>query len=579
MSPKIPPSTQTASWTWWLDLFLLGILGFFFYQCWLGAYPLIPPDEARYSEVAREMLASGNFITPMVNGIPFLDKPPLFYWLEAGFMHLLGVNEIGIRTWPTLAATLGILLNYGVGRVLVSRRLGLMAGSLLGSLLFPFAMGHYANMDLTVALWISAALYAYLLSTEASLPPGKQHILLYFAYFFMGLGVLSKGLMGLALPAGIVFLHLAFTRRLSALKQLRIPTGLLLIAIMTLPWFWGVAHENPGFWHYYFVVQQFERYLTADFNGHHGLWFYPAVILVGILPWTGYFLGAFFSESRNILQKKAPPLITFLWTWVWFILIFFSIPSSKLVGYILPVFPPIALITALYFNASQNQPNRHFSIVHGLTLATLILAVIALALFLAQASGSEAPLIQAYLTIPLLIISLAALLLVFSWRPMRPLWIFNLILCTTLALDLSVLYGISQLHSTLPIRSTLALTKTLRTFYQPGDRVLCFDTYYQDIPIYLGKTVTLVYDYQNPRIAYSDTWAREFSIGLTQARYQTQVWNTDQLAKAWPNNQRLFVYLNQDHLQNFKTWMKKPVYLLGRDQDLLLLSNRPSAIR
>jgi 4-amino-4-deoxy-L-arabinose transferase-like glycosyltransferase len=562
-------------WTWWLDIILLTALGMVLYHFYLSHYPLIPPDEARYPEVAREMLKNGNFITPMVNGIPFLDKPPLFYWLEALFIKIFGVNELGIRFWPTLAGTLGGLANYASLRLLVTRRAALMSATILLTSLFYFAMAHYGNLDLTVALWISCCLYCFILS-QAPKFAKQRSLLLYLAYFFIALGILTKGLIGLVLPGAVALLYLLCRRDWAQFKTLKLPTGLLLILAICTPWFVLVGRENPGFWHYYFVVQQFERYLTANFNGHHPIWFYPATILLGLLPWSWHLIASPWKNSRHQKTNFQPQSL--LWLWAGLILIFFSIPDSKIVGYILPVFPPLAALIALAFEQHWQTSNRRFKLARFATAATTALLAGGLLFALSKLTNSPYHSLKPLLWLAISVLLGSFILQLMSLVGQRLTAYFAALSLSAIALNLTVMIGISQYQTTLAIRSTYPLTQLLLQEYQAGDRVLCFDSYYHDLPIYLQHSVTLVYNFHNPEIEKWDTWAREFSLGLKQPRYQKQVWSNRKLAESWAGTQRLFVYLDSSRLAEFKHLVQAPVYPIAQHQAVSLISNKPKAI-
>lgn len=149
--------------TWVFDLSVLGSLFLLFYFFGLGSYPLFTPDEGRYSEIAREMIKTHDFITPRLNGVVFLDKPILYYWLQVLSIKLFGLNEWALRFWPALLGIWGCVLNYFCGRTLFNRRVGLLASFILGSTILYFGAAHYANLDLEVAVFISSSLLFFLL--------------------------------------------------------------------------------------------------------------------------------------------------------------------------------------------------------------------------------------------------------------------------------------------------------------------------------------------------------------------------------------------------------------------------------
>ncbi len=176
---------------WLTDLLLLATLFALFYFSWLGSYPLFTPDEGRYAEVAREMLVSGDYVTPRVNGVAFLDKPAFYYWLQAGSMHWFGINEWAIRFFPAVFGMIGCLLVYLAGRTLFNRRTGILAAVILATSPIYFCCAHYANLDLEVAVLISTALLLFLM---AALGTRFRLALFLGAYLFTGLAFFNQRL-------------------------------------------------------------------------------------------------------------------------------------------------------------------------------------------------------------------------------------------------------------------------------------------------------------------------------------------------------------------------------------------------
>ncbi len=333
------------------DLLGLAICFGCIYFLWLANHPLFVPDEGRYSEIAREMLASGDYVTPRLDGVAFLDKPALYYWLQAAAMRLFGVNEWAIRFWPVCFGIGGTLAIYIAGRSCFDRRTGLLAALMLATSPLYFGAAHYANLDLEVATFISFSLYAILAGLHAPLATARRQGLFLLAFVFAGLAFLTKGLIGLAFPLLITGCFILLTHQWRILKELRwtLLCGALIFLAIVTPWYWQAQRANPEFLHFFFVTQQFTRFLSnASFNNQVPFWFYIPIVLLGLLPWTVFLPQALWrawrSDSQNI----------FLLLWAGIVFVFFSIPHSKTIGYILPVLPPLVLLLsrhlALRFN-------------------------------------------------------------------------------------------------------------------------------------------------------------------------------------------------------------------------------------
>jgi 4-amino-4-deoxy-L-arabinose transferase-like glycosyltransferase len=314
---------------------LVALAVFAWLACTAGLRPLLLPDEGRYVGVAWEMLRSGDWLTPTLDGLPFFHKPPLFYWITAGSLGLFGANEWAGRMAPMLGATLAAVAGYRfLGRWAPAAAPRVLVVLLTQPLFFFSAQ--YANLDMLVAGCISActlALADALLRLEAGEPHRRA---LLAAWLFAALGVLAKGLIGFVLPGAAVFVWLLASGRWRRLPALLWWPGPLLFAAVAVPWFVAMHLRFAEFAHYFFVVQHFERFSAQGFNNALPIWFYPAVLLVTMLPWT-LWLPALL--RRSAWTGEAARLALLMAIWFTVVLVFFSLPKSKLVGYILPAVP------------------------------------------------------------------------------------------------------------------------------------------------------------------------------------------------------------------------------------------------
>src|SRR3990167_1688957 len=304
------------SWSWLIDLFLLGMGCLVFYMLWLGHYPLFTPDEGRYAEVAREMVRTHDYITPRVDGVAFLDKPILYYWLEACAMHFFGVKEWAIRLFPALFGVAGVLAVYLFGRGLFDRRTGILSAFILATTPLYFGAAHYANLDLEVAVLMSGCLLAFVTAFTA-LRSYKQSLYFLLGVVLSAFAFLTKGLIGIVLPGAIIVCWLVLLRRWSLLAKMPLVIGMILFVAIALPWYALVARANPEFLYYFFVTQQFARFVSvSNFNNQMSFWFYIPVVLIGFLPWTGFLLQAFGKSFRAMsanLQSASIQLYLLLW--------------------------------------------------------------------------------------------------------------------------------------------------------------------------------------------------------------------------------------------------------------------------
>ncbi len=310
----------------------------------LGARPLALPDEGRYVGVAWEMLNSGNWLYPTLNGLPFFHKPPLFYWITAASLGTFGMHEWAARLAPLLGAAIAAFTLYGFA--LRQKGTTVARWSLLILVTQPFFFGgaQFANLDMLVAGLIAATI---LLAAEAALNAERHEPykgLLAGAYLGAALGVLAKGLIGAVLPGLVLVAWLAWNRRLVLMRKLAWLPGLAVFLLVAVPWFVAMQLRFPDFLNYFFVYNHFQRFAEKGFNNPMPFWFYPPAILLLILPWS-WWLPAAWKRARLEIEAK-PTIRSLMWVWPAVIVGFFSIPSSKLVGYVLPVLPPLAYLIA-----------------------------------------------------------------------------------------------------------------------------------------------------------------------------------------------------------------------------------------
>lgn len=329
------------------DLVCMALLVLAWLAATAWARPLMLPDEGRYVAVAWEMLHSGQWLTPTLDGLPFFHKPPLFYWITAASLKLFGMGELAARAAPILGATLGALALYAftqrwLGRALARRVLLVLAVQPLF-----FVGGQFANLDMLVAGIIVATVLALAhvaLCLERGLP--ARHVLV-LAYALAALGVLAKGLIGFVLPALVIGSWLLLRGRWLLLPSLLSLPGVALFAAIAVPWFLAMQQRFDGFFHYFFVVQHLQRFASSGFNNVQPWWFYVAVLVVMGLPgllWSRTLLqrdywragGDGLLASVRLLMALAAGCV----------LVFFSLPQSKLIGYILPAVPPLAWLMA-----------------------------------------------------------------------------------------------------------------------------------------------------------------------------------------------------------------------------------------
>ena len=353
----------------------------------LGAIGLVGPDEPRYAWIARDMMETGDWVTPRLYGKPWFEKPVLYYWGAALSFKLFGVNDAAAR-FPSAASAL-----------LATLALAWLAGRLYGAetarwllLLLPTTVGmigfsHAASTDmpfsamLTIAM-VSAAFVLGLVRDEYTpILPRTPWLALVLFGFFLGLAVLAKGPAAIVLSSGALLPWAILSKRWRDAFRCLHPVAITSFCLTALPWYLLCARRNPDFFRVFIIEHNFKRYLTPEFQHIQPFWFYLPVTLLAIFPWTILLVPAS-KQALRVIRGRHPELDStlFLLCWVAFPLVFFSVSKSKLPGYILPAIPPLVLLLAASLGSRlrpAEKPARWLVAVLGAGLLGLATAVYA----------------------------------------------------------------------------------------------------------------------------------------------------------------------------------------------------------
>ncbi|MEK6747375.1 MAG: glycosyltransferase family 39 protein [Pseudomonadota bacterium] len=337
---------ERSNSSWQKDFLLLFVLIFLFFCIGLGVRPYITPSEARYIEIPRQMLATGDFITPHINAVQYFEKPPLFYWMQAFFLNL-GNNEFMGRMATTLVVTLTCLVTYATGRLLYNRMTGLLAAASLATSVMGYCLSRVAMLDAPVTLFITCTISSFIFAQVT-----RRKKFYYFMYASAALAVMTKGLIGIVIPGLVIGSWIIFTKNWKILKEARLFTGTLLFLAIAAPWHILMAMEHPQFLDFYFIHEHFNRFLSNEHRRTAPWWFFIVVTLVGAIPWIFFVIPHL---MRNLGHQIKSIVISkdshfhkdnklFLIIWILLPLLFFSSSNSKLIPYIFPIFPPIFIL-------------------------------------------------------------------------------------------------------------------------------------------------------------------------------------------------------------------------------------------
>ncbi len=303
-------------------LFCLCILCFGLIWFWgLGHRPLFTTDEGRYAEIPREMLASGDWVTPRLDGLRYFEKPPLQYWTTAAAYGLFGVHDWVARLWSALAGFLTVIFAGFAAARLYGRTAGwLAAAALAGSFYFCF-MAHFNTLDAGLAFTMSLTLFGFLLARRSPAHSRAELGWMLVAYGGAALAVLSKGLIGIILPGAVLVIYILVKRDFALVRRLRLLPGLTLFFVMTLPWFVAVSLRNHDFLYQFFMVQQFLRFLTPEQHRPGPWWYFFPLFVLAVLPWLVAAARALVRPARALAQRGDFDAAAFLWLWVVFIFV------------------------------------------------------------------------------------------------------------------------------------------------------------------------------------------------------------------------------------------------------------------
>lgn len=479
-----------------------------------GARPLNVPDEGRYAEVAREMLVTGDLVTPRLDFVPFLDKPALFYWLDAAGLRLFGATPFGARFATSLLGALGCVAVLLAGARLSGWRAGLLGAVVLAATPLWYGGAQYVNHDLAVATWITASTLALgvgLLST------GRARLgWLLVGGVASGLALLTKGLIGAVFPFGIAGLWLLLARRYRQVPWL-VPAGLVALAVAA-PWYLACQRANPDFFHYFFVTQHFQRFAGKGFNNPAGPFFYLLVVPLGLLPWTAGLPAAISRAWRAWRADRSDArgdLLLLLWPLV--VVAFFSIPRSKIVGYVLPALPPLAMLLGRFWDeALAGTAALRRGLAAGTVASLAALGAVAAALpWVLPAVDRRQPPVPAWAAALLAVTGLVLLALAALAASALRAGAARRAIVLLAASSAVLVVGLLPAAPGIVHDGHRRIAARILALQREGDEVIAYRRYPYDLPFLLDRRAPLVValDWDDLAIAREDSWRHELWTG------------------------------------------------------------------
>jgi 4-amino-4-deoxy-L-arabinose transferase-like glycosyltransferase len=370
-------------------LLIIGFCAFLFFYG-TGQFGLIGADEPRYAQVAREMLERHDWVTPVLSGHPWLEKPPLYYWQAMLVYSVFGVSDVAARIPSAVDASLLIIAVYFFFRRF-RRGVEVDAALITASCAGVIGYARAASMDMALAATFAIGMLAWWAWRES----GKQFYLALF-YGFMALGTLAKGPVAPLLAAVIVLLFVAATHEWELIAKTLWPPGIFLFCVVALPWYVAVEMRNPQFFREFILQHNLARFSTNLYHHPEPFWYFVPVTALALVPWIVFVIAAFSESARTWwAERKAVPagpdleLQFNLFACIWLIVpvVFFSLSQSKLPGYILPAVPAGAVLLAEYLRrrSEYEEPvSKWLAILHALVASSPIVPALLIAYAVAE---------------------------------------------------------------------------------------------------------------------------------------------------------------------------------------------------
>jgi len=362
----MPPNDDGSSARWAPALLLVAVF-VILYLLNLGVRPLFIPDEVRYAEIAREMLASGNWIVPRLNGLLYFEKPPFGHWLNAASLLVFGENPFAVRFAATMATAASALTVFALGRsLLASTQIAVLATFIFLTSFEVQLIGTFGVLDAVFSAVLNAGIAAFVVAAEYAGP--KRAARLLAAGAFLGLAFLSKGFLAFVLPVLVLGPWLLLQKRY---RLLFVEAWVVVLAavVVSAPWSVAIQLQQPDFWRYFVWVEHLQRFASDNAQHKEPFYYYLMYLPLAAFPWIFMLPAASTGLRRSPMGRSRIQLLV-LWTAV--PLIFFSISSGKLVTYILPCFVPFSLLMAAGLSHLEPKDRR---LTIGLLAAALVLAL------------------------------------------------------------------------------------------------------------------------------------------------------------------------------------------------------------
>jgi 4-amino-4-deoxy-L-arabinose transferase-like glycosyltransferase len=532
--------TTRSGWLPWMALALL----------WFAAvpwHPLLDPDEGRYAEIPREMLAQADFVTPRLDGLPYFEKPPLQYWATAAAYALFGFSEWTARLWTVGLGFLCLPLTFVFTRRLYGADAAATAALALAASPYFALLAHLNLLDAGFSFWLALTVFAFALAQSAPERSAAEKRWMLVVWSAAALAVLTKGIVVGVLAGGSLVLYGLAERDTRPWRRLHLVPGLALLLLIVVPWFVLVSRRNPSFPQFFFVHEHFARFLTTVHQRVEPWYYFVPLLLLAALPWLRWLPGGVAAAYLESNPNRSFKSLKFCVIFCAVTFCFFSLSDSKLGSYILPIMPPLAV--AIGVHACRHPGFMRFT-AQSVAMLLLVLAIglwfYAMHRYAQVSVATAAWLVGAVVTAAIGSVSVG-----FRRRAATRQW------WAAMALAILGWQCLLSAFAELPSRSASALVATVRHEIHPQTELFSVGQYRETISPYLGRTLTLV-DFEG-ELAFG--LSLNSSAALSDAEFLAR-WNAAHDAVAFLSPRLL------------ESWRQRGLAgrVIGADRDTVVLS-------
>ena len=533
---------------------LLLSYAFFFYG--IGDYSLKEPDEGRYAEIPREMNELHDYVVPHLNDVRYFEKPPLLYWITAASFKLFGANEWAFRFPNALCAFICVIFLYFFIRRWFNEQMAFLSSVILITSFSFLAMARIVTTDMlfTLSLFLSLLLfYGYYRE--------RKSFFIYLFYTAIAAATLAKGPVALILMGGTILIFLFTERNFRFITEMKIVKGLAIYCIITLPWIIAISLREKEFLYFFFVDQHILRFLTSKHNRSGAIYYFLPVLFGGMLPWSIFIPRAIANTWKN---KE----LRLMLIWVFVVFAFFSISGSKLPPYILPLFPPMAIILGYLFHEKwQSQViNRveisiYMLIFFVFGMAGLLSHISPLSTYIQGMSGDNTASIMKDLLVFSLWVSLSSFIMVFFLifkRFNTHAWSFILLSSFSLAIMLGILFNLAVVDK---LNTAKDLAMMINGNKTRADYIIDYSSYDQTIPFYIKRGITVA------------SYVGELEMGSKYEDAKNIFISEEEFLKLLPSDKKVLFVTKQKRLKKLQDMFPERIRIQGCQNDRCLAAN------